>query len=295
MGKKITIYLMDDNQYGPKTIEIGNWAGKGIYVPTAYISKLIDEQKEFEKPGIYILKSHTDNPMYSEKVYIGEADIIKDRLKIHLHNPSKEFDELIVFISKDKMLNKALIKYLEAESIRIAKEVKTAELENINQPNKPFLHEADISDMEYFLEQMKIILPLVGFMCFKPNTINKEESDKLIESIKNNKEKVYYISREDIEAKLVKTEKGFVVLKGSTCRKENVYSLKRDRVSLKDKLIKDGILKENVDVYIFEEDTIFNSTSQAASIILGAQTSGPQVWKDENGNTYLENTNNEIS
>lgn len=284
---------MEDNQYGPKTIEIGNWIGKAIYSPISYVTKLINKQKELEKLGVYILKSTTDNPMYSEKVYIGEGNI-RDRLKAHLRESKMEFDELIAFVSKDNMLNKAFVEYLEAESIRIVKEAKTAKLANIIHPNKRSLHEADISVMQYFLEQMEIILPLVGFMCFKPNTINKEESNELIESIKNNKEKVYYISREDIEAKSVETEKGFIVLKGSTCRKGNVPSLKRGRVDVKNKLIEADILKEKGDIYVFTEDTIFNSPSEAASLILGAQTSGPQTWKDKDGRTYLENTDIEM-
>lgn len=295
MGKKITTYLLDDNQYGPKTIEIGNWSGKAIYSPTTYISKLLNNRDEFNKPGIYFLKSSPINPIYSEKVYIGECEVVKDRLTKHLTDPNKEFDECVAFISKDDMLTKAHVKYLESKSIRIVKELNSTELENSNVPKLPSLHESDISDMDYFLEQIKIILPIVGFTCFRPNTMNIQESDDLKKFITNNTENVYYIDRNEIKARLVKTEKGFIVLKGSTCKKFHNNSIKQGRIDLKKKLLESNTLTDNGGLYVFNKDTIFNSTSEAASIILGAQTSGPQTWRDANGNTYLDNIKNEIN
>ncbi|MFT5876134.1 MAG: hypothetical protein ACI8WT_005138 [Clostridium sp.] len=294
MGRKITTYLLDDNQYGPKVIEIGNWSGKAIYAPTSYISKLLNTRDEFNKPGIYFLKSSSLKAIYSEKIYIGEAEKVKDRLIQHLTNPNKEFDECISFISKDAMLTKAHVKYLESTSIQIVKELNSAELGNLKNPKLPSLHESDISDMNYFLEQMKIILPTVGFTCFKPNTMNIQESNDLEILINNDKKNVYYINRNEIRARLVTTEKGFIILKESTCKKTNNKSIKQGIINLKQKLLESGTLTDNGELYVFNKNTIFNSTSEAASVILGAQTSGPQTWRDSNGNTYLDNMKNEI-
>lgn len=59
-----------------------------------------------------------------------------------------------------------------------------------------------------------------------------------------------------------------------------------DRIVFKNKLIKSGILKLENNEYVFTEDTIFNSVSQVASIILGAQTAGTLAWTDDNDNTF---------
>ncbi|MBU3176493.1 GIY-YIG nuclease family protein [Clostridium estertheticum] len=295
MGRRIITYLLDENQYGPKVIEIGNWSGKAIYAPTNYIAKLLNTRDEFNKPGIYFLKSSSTKAIYSEKIYVGEAEIVKDRLIQHLTNPNKEFDECIAFISKDSMLTKAHVRYLESKSIRIIKELNSAELENLNKPKLPSLHESDISDMNYFLEQIKIILPTVGFTCFKPNTMNIQESNSLKKLINDDKKNIYYINRNEIKARLVTTEKGFIVLKESTCKKANNKSIKQGRINLKKKLLESGILTDKGEFYVFNKDTIFNSTSEAASVILGAQTSGPQTWKDVNGNTYLDKIKDEVN
>jgi len=42
------------------------------------------------------------------------------------------------------------MRYLESRLVQIAIEAKTAQIDNGNSPSLPTLHEADISDMEYF-------------------------------------------------------------------------------------------------------------------------------------------------
>ena len=105
---------------------------------------------EFDNPGIYCLKDDPTDEAFDEKIYIGEAENIRVRLKQHLSDSSKDFKEIIFFISKDELLTKTQIKYLESRLIQLAIDAKTAEIENANSPALPTLHEADISDMEYF-------------------------------------------------------------------------------------------------------------------------------------------------
>ena len=40
MGKKLTVYMIDGTEYGPRFSEIGNWVGKAVYSPRATINKL---------------------------------------------------------------------------------------------------------------------------------------------------------------------------------------------------------------------------------------------------------------
>ncbi|NLT51680.1 MAG: hypothetical protein GXX85_12260 [Ignavibacteria bacterium] len=57
MGKKLTVFLIDGKEFGPKIIEIGNWVGKGIYSPRISLVELLNKRVEFSNPGIYFLKS----------------------------------------------------------------------------------------------------------------------------------------------------------------------------------------------------------------------------------------------
>lgn len=289
MGKTIITYLINENQYGPKTIEIKNWVGKAIYSPVNNLSQLLKSRSEFNKPGVYFLKSQSEKDIYSDKIYVGEAECVKERLTTHLLDEKREFDECIVFISKDDMLTKAHVRYIEAKAIKRIKELNNSELENKNEPKFGTLSESDISDVNYFFEEMKTIMPLASFNCFKSNTtdVSKNKREKE-ESKKNGLEYTFYIERNGIKAIAIENEEGFIVLKGSSCKKQSNKSMKKDRKVLKKKLIESKILIEKKDVYIFKEDTIFKSPSQASSIILGSQTSGPQSWKTKDNKTYKE-------
>lgn len=55
INKKLTLYMIDGTEYGPRLGEIGNWVGKAIYSPRASVSKIISRD-EFDNPGIYCLK-----------------------------------------------------------------------------------------------------------------------------------------------------------------------------------------------------------------------------------------------
>jgi predicted GIY-YIG superfamily endonuclease len=165
---------MDGTEYGPRIAEIGNWSGMAIYATRATIQRILTRH-ELENPGVYCLKSSPSNDIYNERIYVGEAENLKTRIKQHLADPKKEFTEVIAFMSKDELLTKSHIKYLESRIVEEAHESKSAEIENGNKPKLPTLHEADIDDMEYFLDQIKLILPVMGFS-FLVSTIIKEET-----------------------------------------------------------------------------------------------------------------------
>ena len=131
MGKKLTVYMIDGTAYGPRLSEIGNWVGKAIYSPRASVNKIM-HRPEFENPGIYCLKGDPTDKAFDEKIYIGEAENIRSRLKQHLSDPNKDFKELIFFVSKDELLTKTQIKYLESRLIQLAIEAKTAQIDNGN-------------------------------------------------------------------------------------------------------------------------------------------------------------------
>lgn len=285
MGKKLTVFMIDGTAYGPRLSEIGNWVGKAIYSPRASVNKIMS-RNEFDNPGIYCLKGDPTDDAFDEKIYIGEAENIKNRLKQHLSDPNKDFKELIFFVSKDELLTKTQIRYLESRLIQLAIEAKTAQIDNGNSPSLPTLHEADISDMEYFLEQIKLILPIMGFKFLISSTLKNSNEDEIRQL--NYTQETYYIKTKTFEAKMKETDQGYIVLKGSEAKKNLSNSCTETYRNMRRKLVETEILIEKKDKLIFAEDTIFNSPSAASNMILGRNSNGFTEWVNAKGQTFKE-------
>lgn len=284
MGKKLTVYMIDGTAYGPRLSEIGNWVGKAIYSPRASINKIINRQ-EFDNPGIYCLKGDPSDDAFDEKIYIGEAENIRTRLKQHLSDPNKDFKELIFFVSKDELLTKTQIRYLESRLVQLALAAKTAQIDNGNSPSLPTLHEADISDMEYFLEQIKLILPVMGFNFLISSTVGKQEGTS---DSRNEVHETYYIKTRTFKATMTETDQGYIVAKGSEAKKTLSNSCTETYRNMRRKLVETQIMVDNGDKLIFAEDTVFNSPSAASNMVLGRNSNGFTEWVNKKGLTFKE-------
>ncbi len=285
MGKKLTVYMIDGTEYGPRLSEIGNWVGKAIYSPRSSINNIIG-RLEFDNPGIYFLKGDPRDEAFDEKIYIGEAENIRTRLKQHLSDPSKDFKEIIFFISKDELLTKTQIKYLESRLVQLAIDAKTAEIENANSPALPTLHEADISDMEYFLDQMKLILPVMGFKFLIPSTIQHSEQNSSTQTYQDIIK--YEIRTNSFKARMYESDQGYIVEKGSEAKKELSPSCTETYRKLRRKLLETQIMKEIGDKLEFAEDAIFSSPSAAANMVLGRNSNGFTEWITNTGKTFKQ-------
>lgn len=277
--------MMDGTEYGPRISEIGNWVGKAIFSPRATINKII-LRSEFDNPGVYCLKGDPTDDAFDEKIYIGEAENIRTRLKQHLSDSNKDFKELIFFISKDELLTKTQIRYLESRIVQLAIEAKTAQIENVTSPSLPTLHEADISDMEYFLEQMKLIFPVMGFRFLISSTFKKDLTKKSDE--KSFIHETYFIKTSSYKASMIETDQGYIVTKGSEAKKQLSASCTDTYKNMRRKLLETKILVEKDDKLIFIDDTIFNSPSAASNMVLGRNSNGFTEWVNEKGKTFKE-------
>ncbi|NOX48258.1 MAG: DUF4357 domain-containing protein, partial [Chlorobi bacterium] len=198
----------------------------------------------------------------------------------------KDFNELIFFISKDEHLTKTQIKYLESRLIQLAFEAKTAEIENGNSPNLPTLHEADISDMEYFLEQIKLMLPVMGFRFLIQSTVKHQTSEE--NDRKGKTQIIFEIKTKKYKAKMYVSDHGYVVLKGSEANKEFSDKTPRTYKILRKKLLETKILIDKGNNLEFTEDAIFKSPSPASIMVLGRSSNGLTDWVDKNGKSFKE-------
>jgi len=269
-GKTIKIFLIDGDPNGRMTCELSNWNGKAYKIPRIKIKDCTD-RSDLTNTGIYLLFGRDDEG--KELVYIGEAESIIKRLNTQIKD--KEFwNETIIFISKDENLNKAHVKYLENRLYEIARVANRYNIVNSVIPTQSSISESDTSEMEEFIENIKMLTNSLGHKVFE----EKREVKK-----KQKQETFFIKAARGAEAQGEPTSDGFVVFKGSKAAISTVNSMTDNFKVLRQKLIDKGVLKESNNFYFFPEDYIFSSPSTAASIVLGRNANGLTEWKLKNG------------
>ena len=280
MGKKLTIYMLDGSATGPKTIEIGNWSGKAIFATRATLKAILN-RSEFDSPGIYFLRSQSESYEFDESIYIGEAEELRSRLRQQM--VERDFESVVCFLSKDEMLTKAHIKYLESRIIKLSREANSSDVVNSSNPKGSMLSEADISDMAYFIEQIRLILTTVGM------NLLVDAAPRAAKAIKPPaSEGTYTIKSKTLKATMVEIGGGFIVKAGSQARHIKRQGGVDAWCRKKRKLIDKGILKKEADSFVFLQDASFPSPSMASSVVLGCQASGLTLWENSRGQTYKE-------
>ncbi len=268
-GQTIKIFLIDGEPNGRMTCELSNWTGKAYKIARTKVKDCKDREELF-KAGIYLLLGKDDNG--KDKIYIGEAEQVLTRLNQHLS--SKDFwNEVIVFISKDENLNKAHIKYLEHRLYEIALSEKRYVVENQTTPTKSVIAESDQADMELFLDNVKLLVSTLGHKVFEKK---REDTKKLKDLFKIQ-------GARGANATGMPNVDGFLVFKGSCATIGTVPSISKSFVSLREKLMDQGILVLQENKYLFVEDYVFTSPSLAAATIMGRNANGLQEWKLNNG------------
>lgn len=272
-AKKITLFLIDGIPEGRQSCELSNWTGKALRIPRIMIKESSD-RKELLSPGVYLLFGKSIEQPDKDMVYIGESEILFDRLRQHAG--TKEFwNEAVVIFSKDENLNKAHIKYLEYRMHELAKKSKRYIIENSQEPTRSAISEADNAEMEEFLENIQLLINTMGYKVFT----------ELKEEIEVSKSNIYHIkAARGAEAKGQPTQEGFVVFKNSIMTSETVPSMPSWVESIRNQLISDGIVKtDNNGNYIFISNHLFNSPSSAAAAVMGRSANGLKEWKNKDG------------
>ncbi len=125
----------------------------------------IKNRPEMDYAGVYFLSGYENSEDELPTVYVGQADVIKNRIEQHLKK--KEFwDKAVVFVSANK-LNSTHAKWLEHALVKRALEAKRSKLDNGNSPQEPNISESEKAEMNVFLEEIYQTLPLVGLRAFE--------------------------------------------------------------------------------------------------------------------------------
>lgn len=277
--KTIRMFLIDGEPDGLRTVELSNWVGQAIVIPRNKI-KDIKSRPEANKPGVYFLLGKESEDALLPMIYIGEAEILLNRLSNH--DANKDFWQIaIAFISKDNNLTKAHVKYLESRCLSLANNAKRSNIKNDSEPSLPSLPESDIAEMEEFLENLQILTSALGYPVFQ-KIISKEKQDS--------SNPLFVCAGKGVSATGRLTNDGFIVYKGSTASIErSKTAIDRDsHRGLVEKLVDTMYIEQQKNAFLFIKDYVFNSPTAAAEIILGHPASGWERWKTEKGQTLKE-------
>lgn len=284
-GRTVRLFLVDGTQAGLVTAEIINWTGHVLIAPRSSIGEAL-KRDEASRTGVYFLVGEDPDQPTKVKVYIGEGDVVADRIKMHSKDESKDFWTRACFVtSKDPNITKAHVRYLESRLIELTKLSGRANLANGNEPSSKSLPESDIADMEFFLEQIELILPVVGYDFLRPIvtttalTMPTLPTTQTLAEPAVGLEFVIVSKKHGLEANALGNGDDFVVLKGSGALKEE-FAMNSYK-ALRDQFIADGRLKPGSSPQLLEfvDNIAFASPSAAAAVIFNRNTNGRIAWK----------------
>lgn len=309
-GKQVRLFLVDGTVGGLMTAEILNWTGHMLRARRKDLGR-IKTREEAQRTGVYVLFG--TNEEGEPAAYIGEGDNVVKRLENH--NANKDFwEDVVVITSKDMNLTKAHVRYLESELIKLAKVIGRVSLLNGNDPTGgAALPEAEQSDMQYFIGQIRILMPVLGFDIFRgrstqrqpvpvapgipeetPVPVNSSVSDEVAESSDS---PVFYMRTmegSDAQAQIIDGE--FTLLQGSI-----IPNAMKDNPQMAESTRKQFIIREAQHAKVLEisepgpapglvtlsKDFVFTSPSAAGAIVYGRATANGRItWKSESGQTF---------
>jgi Domain of unknown function (DUF4357) len=276
-GRTIQLFLTDGTPNGLIIASIHGWTGKILVASQSTFDRLL-ARREIDRTGVYIFYGPDQKDRLRTRVYIGEAENLGERLDSSARD--REFwENVIVITTSDDVMNKAHGRYLEARIIELARSGGRVELDNGNEPppDRRRLSESDQADMERFLEDLKVVLPVIGLDLLKPRPPLVDSEREKGKSLNEVRFEIRHKS--GVEAYAIESGDEFVVIAGSQALKDPGYAT-NTYASLKAELIRQGILFPDNDgkTYIFKSSYAFKSPSAAGAVILDRNTNGRTGW-----------------
>lgn len=293
-GKQVKLFLVDGTPGGLTTAEITNWTGHILSGARSDLGDLL-KRREAQRPGVYLLLGDDETAIGGVRCYIGEAEDVATRLRQHNSEKSgKHFWERVVVItSKDENLTKGHIRYLESRLIELAARAGRVEMVNGNQSARASLPEADRSDMEYFIEQVQVVLPVLGVNAVRVREVKPVEASTPVDQASP----VFNLTnhRLKVEARAQQVDGEFIMLAGSVVvsavRESAKYSDSTARAyasysAMHQKLVANGTILVAEGIGHLTRDTPFSSPSTAGAIALGRSCNGREAWISADGETF---------
>jgi hypothetical protein len=249
----IQIFLPAGDPRGIRIAEITTRIVRVIEIPRSQLANFI-QTPEAQQVGVYFLMGELSEAGLP-RVYIGQSGNVGSRLV--QHNLNKDFwNRAFVVISLTNSLTQTHALFLEWFAIQQAAQAQRYSLENGNtgaRPHTPAPLEADCHEIH---ETAATLLATLGQPIFEPLTNADTAASKT---------ELFYCKGSGADGVGEYTSEGFVVLKGSRGRIDNVASIQgTSNERLRQQLVSDGVMTPQNGLSVFTRDHLFSSPSTAA-------------------------------
>ncbi len=277
-SKTIQMYIFDGDPNGRIMCELSNWNGRVYKISRNQIQEF-SARSDADNTGVYFLIGKDENN--NDTVYIGEAEKMSSRIKQHLKD-NEYWNDCIAVISKDDLLNKAHVKYLENKFYNLAQKSGRVSVVNSNVPTCSSISEYDEAMLIEFINNSRLLVNVLGYKIFD----SIQESVVKQNTSKTSSNGLYYIkAARGAEAKGSIVSDGFVVFEGSKVASSETPSMSENLRKLRENLMKKNIIDEN---YRFTKDHVFSSPSLAAATVMGRNANGRTEWKTNSGKSIKD-------
>ena len=276
-GRTIQLFLVDGDPGGLVIASIHGWTGSVLVGSQSTFARLL-ARLEVDRTGIYILYGPDPKDALKMRAYIGEADSV--RARIGQSAGSRGFWEAAVVVTtSDEALTKGHVRYLEARLLEMTREAGRVALDNIQESlsERRRLPESDRANMEAFLCNLRIILPMIGLELLKPRPKAVAAPGSVAQP---NEARFEFRHKSGIVAPAVEEAGEFVVLAGFHALKDAGYQ-SQGYAELKRELVERGVLGETTDgsACEFRKPYTFKGVSAGSAVILDRNSNGRTEWK----------------
>ena len=165
--------------------------------------------------------------------------------------------------------------------IELAQTSRRVVLDNATTPSgdRRRLPEADQANMEQFLANMRVILPVIGLDLLKAQPAAVRRTEVPVRERVEDETTFEIRHKSAVKARAVEEEGEFVVLEGSEALR-GMNHVMQSYAALKDEMIESGVLaRASDDRFVFTKPYGFRSPSAAAAVVLDRNSNGRTEWK----------------
>ena len=271
----IQIFLPSGDPQGIRVAEITTRIVRVIEVPRSLLAEFL-KMPEAQQVGVYYLVGPAEEGE-GDALYIGQSGNVGTRLAQHNQDENKDFwSRALVAVARTNSFTQTHAQFLEWLDIKDARHAGRYALENGNNGTRPYMEaplEAACRDMQ---DTVRVLLATLGYPVFE--AVGKSATKESAE--------MFFCRANGADGRGVYTPEGFVVLRGSTGRREDAPSIRDTSLARwREQLIAGGVLRVEGERVVVTKDYAFSSPSGAAGALLGRTANGWIEWKNAAGKT----------
>ena len=288
-GKHIELFLVDGEPGGITTADVAGWTGHVLTGSRSDLTRLL-ARDDANRNGVYLLLGEDPSSIESTTCYIGRTESFTARFRDHDRNRDW-WDRAVLISSRDDSFNEGHWGYLEARLLDIAARAERCSLpDNKQRPQPRRLSEAQVSDAEAFLAQVRGILPVLGINVLRTTAFTAPDPSPQPASDASPVFRLTVV-RNGIDARARVVGDEFLLLEGSrvtaawtgvgrTPSTRRAYAAYRERYA---KLVADGSISIDGATAVVTRDIPFTSPSTAGAIATGRACNGRLSWLWDGG------------